>query len=114
MIGSKTSVVPVDGKWVVRAGGAVLGESSRVLELVDGDQPSVIYFPREDIAMQFLEPSDRENASERLGVARYFGIVTRSTLIQNAAWSYAEPAPDAARIAGMIAFDTDKVTVEQI
>jgi uncharacterized protein (DUF427 family) len=114
MIAKKTSVVPADGTWVVRAGGAVIGESSRVLELVDGDRPAVIYFPREDIAMEFLEPSDREKASENLGVARYFGIVTRSTLIENAAWSYAEPAPDAAPLARLIAFDTDQVTVEQI
>ena len=51
------TIRPAEGTWVVRAGGAVLGESSRALELVEGDYPPVIYFPREDIAMAFLEPS---------------------------------------------------------
>ena len=43
------------GKWVVRAGGAILGESDRALELTEGDYPPVIYFPRDDIGMAFLE-----------------------------------------------------------
>ena len=42
------------GKWVVRAGGAILGESDRALELTEGDYPPVIYFPRDDIGMAFL------------------------------------------------------------
>ena len=48
------------GTWTVRAGGAVLGESSDALELVEGDYPPVIYFPRGDIAMAFLDPTDHD------------------------------------------------------
>ena len=33
------------GKWTVRAGGAVLGETANALELTEGDYPPVIYFP---------------------------------------------------------------------
>jgi uncharacterized protein (DUF427 family) len=114
MMTMNVSVVPSQGTWVVRAGGAVLGESGRALELVEGDRPAVIYFPREDVGMEFLEPSGRQLESERLGDAHFFGIVTRSTVIENAAWSYAAPKPPAERIAGFLAFDTEKVTVEQL
>ena len=52
------TIRPATGTWVVRAGGAVLGESMQALEMTEGDYPPVIYFPRADIAMAFLEPSD--------------------------------------------------------
>ena len=45
------------GTWVVRAGGAVLGETRKALELSEGDLAPVIYFPREDLAMAMLDPS---------------------------------------------------------
>ena len=44
-----------EGKWSVRSGGAVLGESSNALELSEGQLDPVIYFPREDIATALLD-----------------------------------------------------------
>ena len=45
------TIRPAPGNWTVRAGGAVLGESTNALELQEGDYPPVIYFPRYDIAI---------------------------------------------------------------
>lgn len=103
------------GKWTVRAGGAVLGESSNVLELTEGDNPSVIYFPREDIATAFLDTSDQRTHCPHKGDASYFSIVTKSKTIQNAAWSYEDPKTEVAAIKGYLAFHTsNEVAVEQI
>jgi uncharacterized protein (DUF427 family) len=107
-------IVAADGTWVVRAGGAVIGESSRAMELTEADGPGVIYFPREDLGMAFLEPSAATAASATLGTARYFGIVTKSGLIPDVAWSYETPAEGAERIAGHIAFDARRVAVEEV
>ncbi|MWD26953.1 DUF427 domain-containing protein [Aquicoccus sp. SCR17] len=104
-----------DGKWTVRAGGAVLGETSRALELSEEGYPPVIYFPREDIAMAFLDPSDHRTHCPWKGDAAYFSIVAQSRRMENAAWSYEDPKKEVARIAGHIAFHSDDgVTVEQI
>ncbi len=103
-----------DGTWVVRAGGAVLGESTNALELTEGSYPPVIYFPREDIAMAFLDTSDHTSHCPHKGNATHYSIVTKSTTIANAAWSYENPKEGVARIAGHLAFYPDKVTVEQI
>jgi uncharacterized protein (DUF427 family) len=35
-------------------------------------------------------------------------------VLADAAWSYETPPPEAERIAGLIAFDTDRVAVEEI
>ena len=55
------SIRPATGTWVIRAGGAVLGESSRAIELTAGERPYVIYFPREELFFFFGgEIVDRE------------------------------------------------------
>ncbi len=105
---------PASGTWVVRAGGAVLGESDRALELSEGDYPPVTYFPMEDIATAFIEPSDRTSTCPYKGDARYFSIIAKSGEIKDAAWSYADPKEDVAQIKGYIAFYTNKVAVEQV
>lgn len=106
---------PATGIWSVRAGGAVLGESERALELSDGDHAPVIFFPREDIATEFLDRSETRTANPRIGDASYFSIVTKSTTLRDAVLSYENPNPGSEAIAGHLAFATgDLVTVEEI
>jgi uncharacterized protein (DUF427 family) len=112
---TKITIRKAEGTWVVRAGGAVLGESQNALELSAGDDTQEIYFPREDIAMAFLDESDKQAEDAAKGIANYFSIVTKSTTLENAAWSYDAPHADAERIKGHLAFDTsDKLAVERI
>jgi uncharacterized protein (DUF427 family) len=111
---SDLTIVTAEGTWVVRAGGAVIGESDRALELVEADGRPVIYFPREDLGMAFLEASATTASSRTLGEARFFAIVTGSGAIPDAAWSYEAPRDGAERIAGLIAFDSRLVVVEGV
>ncbi|MEM8692635.1 MAG: DUF427 domain-containing protein [Pseudomonadota bacterium] len=104
-----------DGRWTVRAGGAVLGESSEALELTEGTYPPVIYFPRGDIAMAFLDRTDKSSHCPHKGDASYFSVVTKSQTLQNAVWSYEEPNEGVAKIKDYVAFYAgDTITVEQI
>lgn len=116
MMTTKTiTVTPAVGTWVVRAGGAVLGETSRALELIEGDLPPVIYFPREDIGMAFLDVTDHRTTCPHKGEASYFSIMSKSRTYENAAWSYEAPKDVVAAIKGHLAFDVqDGVAVEQV
>lgn len=105
---------PANGTWVIRAGGAVLGETKRALELTEGDHPPVIYVPREDIAMSFIDPSDTRTTCPHKGEASYFHIVAKSGPIKDAAWSYETPKEGVEQIAGHLAFYTDRVAVEEV
>lgn len=109
-------IYPASGTWTVRAGGAVLVESTNALELVEGDAAPVIYFPRDDIAMAFLERTTHSSHCPHKGDAAYYSIVTKSRTIDNAAWSYEAPYEGVARIKDHIAFytNTDLVTVEEV
>ncbi len=108
----KTRTVP--GTWVVRAAGAVIGETSHAVELTEGGHPPVIYFPREDIAMAFLEKTAKTTHCPWKGDASYYSVEGKSGPIVDAAWSYETPKPGMEAIAGHLAFHTDKVTVEEL
>lgn len=105
---------PATGTWVVRAAGAVLGESTHALELIEGDYPPVIYFPRADLAMAFFEPTDMKTSCPYKGQASYYTIVAKSGPIANAAWSYEGPKEDVTALKDHLAFYTNKVAVEQV
>ena len=87
---TKITIRKAAGTWTVRAGGAILAESRNALELTEGENAPVIYFPRADIAMAFLEESPRTSHCPFKGDARYFSIETKSQTIENAGWSYAD------------------------
>lgn len=102
------------GKWVVRAGGAIIGESNAALELLEGNSPAVIYFPRGDIGMALLEKTDSVTRCPYKGSATYYAVTTSEGDIPDAAWSYEDPLEGVAQIKDHLAFYTDKVTVEQL
>ena len=103
-----------EGTWVVRANGAVIGESRNVLEMIQSDLPFVIYFPRSDIAMAVLEPSDQQIDCPHRGKGSYFHISTPEAQIDDGAYSFHSPSDAAAAIKDYIAFDAGKVTVERV
>lgn len=108
------TIRPAEGDWVIRAGGAVIGETSRALELIEGHYPPVIYFPREDLAMAFMDRSATHSTCPYKGEASYYSIVGESGTIRDAAWSYETPKAGVEAIAGYLAFYTNKVAVEQV
>ncbi|MBT8411907.1 MAG: DUF427 domain-containing protein [Octadecabacter sp.] len=108
------TIRPATGTWVVRAAGAVLGESSNALELIEGDNPPVIYFPRGDISMAFFDQSTTTSSCPFKGTATYYNLVAKSGTFEDAAWSYEDPKEGVEGIAGYLAFFSNKVAVEQL
>ena len=101
------------GTWSVRAGGAVLGETKNALELSEGEYAPVIYFPRQDIAMAFLDQTKKSTHCPHKGDATYFSVVTKSTTLENAVRSYEAPLVGVEAIKDYLAFHvSDTITVE--
>ena len=113
-MGNRITITQAGGKWVVRGGGAILGETERALRLEEDGHDPVIYFPREDVGMALLEPSQTRTHCPWKGDATHFSLQTKSTLVPDVAWSYESPLDGAEAIAGHLAFYRDKVTVEEI
>ncbi|MBR9652044.1 DUF427 domain-containing protein [Thalassovita aquimarina] len=112
---SDITIRKAEGTWVVRAGGAVLGETKNALELSEGSLAPVIYFPRKDVAMPFLDKTDRVTTCPHKGEASYYSIVTKSTTLENAAWSYEDPKADVTKIKDYLAFyPSETLAVERV
>jgi len=105
----------LSGKWSIRAAGAVIAETRGALELTERGYDPVIYFPRDDIAMAFLDQTDKTSHCPHKGDASYFSIITKNGPIENVAWSYETPNKAVAKIKHHLAFYlNDKITIEQV
>ena len=111
---AKVTITPARGVYVVRAGGAVIGETKRALTLHEEGYDPVTYFPREDAGIEFLDKSETRTNCPHKGDATYYHIAAKSGPIRDAAWSYEDALPEVAEIKGYIAFYADKATVERI
>ena len=87
--------------------GEVLAESRRVLLLFETFLPVRKYFPREDVRMDLLEPSDKRTTCAYKGHASYLGKANAPDI----AWTYPEPLPDAEQIRDLIAFFDERTDV---
>ncbi len=110
----KFTITPATGVHVVRAGGAVIAETSHALLLREKGCDPVVYFPREDAGMEFLDPSDTRTTCPHKGEATHYHIAAKSGPIRDAAWSYETPVAGAEAIAGYVAFYDEKATVEAL
>lgn len=69
-------------------------------EVVEGNH----YFPREDVDMDRLEPSETTTVCGWKGTASYYDIVVDGERNEDAAWTYPETTDEARHIEGRIAF----------
>ncbi len=110
----KFTIAPATGVHVVRVDGAVIAETSRALVLHEVGCEPVVYFPREDAGMEFLDPSDKRTTCPHKGEATHYHIAAKSGPIRDAAWSYEAPVTGAEAIAGFLAFYGGMATVEAL
>ena len=110
----KFTIEPARGTIVVRTGDGVIAESSKALVLREDGYAPVYYLPREDVAMEFLDRSDKVTHCPHKGDATHYHIVGTSGQITDGAWSYETPKEAAKAIAGHVAFYTDRLAVEGI
>lgn len=99
------TITPTVGRVVVKAGGKVIADSRRALTLQEGSYPPVQYIPREDAQMDELSRSAHQTHCPYKGDAAYYGIGSGG----NDVWSYEQPFPAVAAIAGHLAFYPNKV-----
>lgn len=108
---SHITITLIEGPVTVTAGSTMLGQSHRALELREGGSAPVIYVPSDDIDMSRLVPTDHVTKCPWKGKASYFSIKGDFGMLANAVWTYEVPLPDAAEIAGHLAFYPGRVKV---
>ena len=100
---------PCAKKIEMKSGGAVIGESSRTLRLLETSHPPTYYIPPEDIRWENLSPGTGGSFCEFKGSAVYWHVRACGLLAENAAWSYREPSPPYAALRDHLPFYASRV-----
>jgi uncharacterized protein (DUF427 family) len=93
----------------VTLGGRVIADTTRALTLRESTLPPVHYIPREDADMTLLARTEQSTHCPYKGDASYYSIAVDGRMVNNAVWSYEQPFPAMAEIAGHLAFYPRKV-----
>jgi uncharacterized protein (DUF427 family) len=86
--------------------GTVLAASSRTLQL-----NGVVYFPPEDVCLEYLTESATSRVSLSFGQARHFDVTVAGRTDPSAAWHWPPPSPLARHLPGHVAFGGQAVIV---
>ena len=106
-------ITPHPGRIRVVFAGRTVVDTVRALDLAEGTMRPVTYMPREDADMSAFEPTPRHTHCPFKGEASYFTLKAEGREAQNAVWSYEAPIPEAAPIAGHLAFYPDQVEIRR-
>ena len=87
----------------------VIAESTRSLRVLETSHPPVYYIPKEDVAMEYLRPSERVSGCEWKGIANYFTIRIGDREALDSAWVYRDPKAEFMAIRDHIAFYPSKM-----
>ncbi|MFC1833500.1 DUF427 domain-containing protein [Thermodesulfobacteriota bacterium] len=87
----------------------VIAESTRSLRVLETSHPPVYYIPKEDVAMEYLRPSERVSGCEWKGIANYFTVRIGEREALDSAWGYKYPKPEFRAIRDHIAFYPSKM-----
>ena len=94
--------------------GQVLADTTRATLLFETPLLTRYYLPREDIAMDLLERSDRHTVCAYKGQASYWSARVGDRHLPDLAWTYEEPLHDALPVRGLIAFFTERTGVDLV
>jgi uncharacterized protein (DUF427 family) len=106
-------IEPHPGRVTVTFGGRIVADTRKALVLREAGLGPVLYLPREDAAMEHLEPTRHRTRCPYKGEASYFTLKVGDEIAENAVWCYEQPLPAAAAIAGHLAFYRDKVEIAE-
>lgn len=93
----------------VEAGGVTVADSHRPVLLFETGLPVRCYLPKADVDPDRLVPSETRTECAYKGRARHHHVETPEGRIEDAAWEYAFPNPEFAKIQGRVAFYVERV-----
>ncbi|GGF10157.1 hypothetical protein GCM10011611_14650 [Aliidongia dinghuensis] len=93
----------------VTLAGRVVADTTEALTLREATYPAVLYIPRRDVDMTLLERTDHATYCPYKGDCAYYSIPLGGDRSVTAVWTYEQPYPAVAEIAGHLAFYPNRV-----
>lgn len=108
---TRIDVLPSSREVKVLVGDQVLAETDRAHVLFETGLPPRWYLPKVDVRMDLFAPSDTRTHCPYKGTASYYTAAVGDETVTDVAWTYPTPLEESQRIAGLVSFYPDKVTI---
>ncbi|MFZ0229360.1 MAG: DUF427 domain-containing protein [Mycobacterium sp.] len=106
------TISPTAARVVVRVNGDIVAETHDALQLQESTYPAVQYIPFKDVKQDLLTRTDTSTYCPFKGDAGYYSVTTSAgDTVDDAIWTYEQPYPAVAAIAGHVAFYPDKAEI---
>lgn len=106
------TVTPTSRRVTVRIGGQVIADSAAALTLQEANHLAVQYIPLADVRQDVLSKSATTSYCPFKGDAAYYSVTTADgESVADAIWTYEQPFPAVAAIAGHVAFYPNKAEI---
>jgi uncharacterized protein (DUF427 family) len=102
--GHQITITPIDQHVEVTLGGERLASSDKALLLQETGSPDRYYLPADDVRTELLKPTSTTTTCPFKGEAAYWSAEAGGEVYQDVVWSYPDPIPAAAQIAGLLCF----------
>lgn len=108
----RIDVLPSSKHVRVLVDGHVVADSLRTSALYEAELPTRYYFPKTDVDMTALTPTDTTSPCPYKGFANYWSVTVGGVTHNDLAWGYRTPLPESAGIAGLVCFYNEQVDIE--
>ncbi|BDE11767.1 MULTISPECIES: DUF427 domain-containing protein [Mycobacterium] len=110
--GHPITIEPTAARVQVRVNGELIADTTAALGLQEATLPLVQYIPLADVAQDRLRRSDTTSYCPFKGEASYYSVTTAAgDTVPDAIWTYEQPYPAVAAIAGHVAFYPNKADI---
>jgi uncharacterized protein (DUF427 family) len=106
------TIEPIKGRVRIRVNGEVVADTTEALQLKESTYPPVPYIPLVDVFQGRLTHTDTSTYCPFKGEASYYSVTSAAgATVRDAVWTYEQPYPAVAAIAGHVAFYPDKAEI---
>jgi uncharacterized protein (DUF427 family) len=113
--GHPITIEPTGGRVEVRVNGELVADSTAALVLQEATLPAVQYIPLADVDQNRLTRTETSTYCPFKGDASYYSVTTSAgDTVDDVIWTYEQPYPAVAAIAGHVAFYPNKAEISVV
>ena len=113
--GHPITIEPTGGRVQVRVNGELVADSTAALVLQEATLPAVQYIPLADVDQNRLTRTETSTYCPFKGDASYYSVTTSAgDTVDDVIWTYEQPYPAVAGIAGHVAFYPNKAEISVV
>jgi uncharacterized protein (DUF427 family) len=105
----KVLLEPSPRRVRVKFGGEWIADSTKAQLLFETRHLPVYYFPRADVRLDLMAPTEHHTFCPYKGQASYWTIKVGNRVAENAVWGYPDPYDEVPQLSDLVAFYWDRV-----